>query len=397
MINIQQTISTFKALYGEGPVRVFQAPARVNLIGEHIDYNGGLVFPAALTLMTVVVARPRQDGIIAVAADTLPGIKVECPLGLLGYMKGRSYGAYQLGVADELLKAGYQLVGADLLYTTDIPFGSGLSSSASIEVATAVTLATLGMEAHGQPVKLDMKELAVIGQRAENKFVGVNCGIMDQFASANGKQDHAVLLDCATLDFQHVPLVLGDYRIVITNTNKPHNLIESKYNQRRSECEQGLAMLQGVLPDLKFLCELTPDELVKHQGVITDPVVLQRVTHVVGEQDRVLKAVNALKANDLVLMGQLMTASHTSLRDDYEVTGIELDTLNAAALKVEGVLGSRMTGAGFGGCIVSLVHKDALDTFKTQVEAEYYQAIGYHATCYVSAVGAGAGEYVWQP
>lgn len=392
-MNAKELINQFKEVFGyDQGVRVFEAPARVNLIGEHIDYNGGNVFPAALTIKTMVAAAPRKDAVLRVAATTLPGIVVQSPYSLLSYMKGRSYGAYQFGVADELLKANYPLIGADLLFWGDIPFGSGLSSSASIEVATAFALATLGLEAKGSKAALNRSEIAQVAQRAENNFVGVNCGIMDQFASANGKEDHAILLDCATLKFEHIPLALHDYSIVITNTNKPHNLIESKYNERRQECEEALADLRSVFPDLQYLCALTPQQFHQHAHVITRGEARKRARHAVEEQHRVMVAVEALKNDDLDAFGKLMTASHISLRDLYEVTGRELDVLNDAALQVEGVLGSRMTGAGFGGCIVSLVKTSCIDQFKAYVSKQYTKETGYVPTFIASAVGDGAKE-----
>lgn len=392
-MNAKDFINQFKEVYGyDQGVRLFEAPARVNLIGEHIDYNGGYVFPAALTIKTMVAAAPRKDAVLRVAATSLPGIVVQCPYSLLSYMKGRSYGAYQFGVADELLKANYPLVGADLLFWGDIPFGSGLSSSASIEVATAITLATLGLDAKGSKQELNRSELAQIAQRAENHFVGVNCGIMDQFASANGKKDHAILLDCSTLKFEHVPLQLHDCSIVITNTNKPHNLIESKYNERRQECDEALADLRSVFPELNYLCELTPQQFHQHANVIARGEARKRARHAVEEQHRVMVAVEALKHDDLEAFGKLMTASHISLRDLYEVTGRELDVLNDAALQVEGVLGSRMTGAGFGGCIVSLVKTANIEQFKAYVSKQYTKETGYVPTFIASAVGDGARE-----
>lgn len=392
-MNKQEIIEQFRKVYGyDDGVRVFEAPARVNLIGEHIDYNGGYVFPAALTIKTMVAAAPRNDTILRVGALSLPGLIVQCPFHLLSFMKGRSYGAYQFGVADELLKANYPLVGADLLFWGDIPFGSGLSSSASIEVATAIALATFGLESKQSSESLDMVDIAKICQRAENNFVGVNCGIMDQFASANGKENHAIVLDTSTLKFEHVPLELGAYSLVITNTNKPHNLVESKYNDRRMECDEALLDLRKEFSDLKFLCELTPEQFHKHSHLVQRGEARKRARHAVEEQHRVMIAVEALKHNDLVAFGQLMTASHASLRDLYEVTGKELDILNAAALSVEGVLGSRMTGAGFGGCIVSLVKTSQIPLFEETVRSKYIDGTGYVPTFIASQIGNGAKE-----
>ncbi|MDP4152087.1 MAG: galactokinase [Bacillota bacterium] len=371
----------------------FFAPARVNLIGEHIDYNGGHVFPAALTLMNVVAVRKRGDRIIRLAADDLAGLLVTASLDNLDKYKGKEWGSYQLGVADELIKAGYNVPGCDMLFWGNVPFGSGLSSSASIEVATAVALSTLGLEEQGNAVNLDMTEMAVISQRAENNYVGVNCGVMDQFASANGKKDHAIFLDCRSLDFSLVPIKMEGCSIVISNTKKPRSLADSKYNERRAQCEQGLALLKPALPGINYLCEITPEQLEENIHLIKDEVIAKRVRHCVYEEDRVRKSMEVLHSGDIEAFGKLLCASHDSLRDLYEVTGKELDTLVEAALKVDGTLGSRMTGAGFGGCTVSIVKNEALETFRSKVSTYYTSKTGLFPEFYVSEIGDGAGIF----
>ncbi len=386
-------VSRFISYFGgktEG-IRFFTSPGRVNLIGEHTDYNGGFVFPAALTLATTIVARPRQDRRINLIATDLEKM-VEADLDNLSAYKDLSWGNYQLGVADELQKAGYSLMGCDLMYEDKVPLGSGLSSSAAIEVATAIALVSLGDQRYGRDKAIDKIEMALISQRAEHNFVGVKCGIMDQFASAMGKQDHAIFLDCRDLTYEWVPIELSGYSLVIGNTNKKRSLGEGKYNERRAECEAGLAVLQKVLPHATCLRDVTKMDFERHQQLIENETIKKRVAHVVYEDERVLESVKALKDGNLKLFGQLMNQSHDSLRDLYEVTGVELDTLVEEARKVEGVMGSRMTGAGFGGCTVSLVHNDAIDTFVSKVGQAYRDKIGYSASFYVSEIGEGGRE-----
>ena len=397
MVKREYLENKFEEIFGKGGnLRFFFAPARVNLIGEHIDYNGGHVFPAALTLMNIVAVRKRDDNIIRLAADDLEGLMVTASLDELSKHKGKEWGSYQLGVADELIKAGFNLTGCDMLFWGNVPFGSGLSSSASIEVVTAVALATLGLEDEGKPVNLDMTEISVIAQRAENNFVGVNCGVMDQFASANGKKNHAILLDCSTLDYKLIPLKMEGYSIVISNTKKPRSLADSKYNERRAQCEEGLKILKTALPDLKYLCELTPEELEKYSHLLKDKTIYNRVAHCVYEEARVRKSIEVLSKGDIIAFGKLLNESHNSLRDLYEVTGKELDSLVNAALSVDGTIGSRMTGAGFGGCTVSIVKTDKVDEFKEKVYDRYTKETGLIPEFYVSSIGDGAGEYFFE-
>ncbi|MHB8064925.1 MAG: galactokinase, partial [Ruminiclostridium sp.] len=286
----------------------------------------------------------------------------------------------------------YKLVGVDMLFYDTVPLGSGLSSSAAIELATAVTLVTFGNEAHGITEPINMVEMAVLGQKAENEFCGVSCGIMDQFASAMGKKDHAILLDCGTLKYQYLPLKLDGYKLVLGNTKKKRALGESKYNERVSECTEGLRILQRYLPDKKNLCDITRAEFEQLKSKLEDEVIRKRVTHIIYENDRVLRAVEALKRNDLAELGRLLVEANDSIRDLYEVTGKELDTMTEEAMKVGGVLGSRMTGAGFGGCTVNLVPEDKVDLFIEQVGKNYKERTGITPEFYLSEISDGARE-----
>lgn len=392
-MQIDEMMKMFHEVFGEGgETRIFKSPGRVNLIGEHVDYCGGPVMPAALTMETTIIARKRNDNKLRLKATDLD-IFVEAELDELENFKGKlKWGDYQLGVALELIKDGYKLCGADLLYDDTVPHGGGLSSSAAIEVSTALCLATFANEEAGKSEKINMIEMALIGQRAEHKFIGVNCGIMDQFASAMGKKDHAIFLNCATLDYEHVPLNLGDCKLVLTNTNVKHSLGSSKYNERRAECEEGLKALQKAIPDAKQLADITPEQFEEHKELIENEVVRRRIKHVVGECARVHESVNAMKANDLVRFGELMNASHDSLQYDYEVTCPELDFLSAEARKLEGVLGSRMTGAGFGGCTVSIIKDSAVDEYIQKVGKLYKDKFDIEASFYISDVGDGGKE-----
>jgi galactokinase len=375
----------------EDGIRVFTSPGRVNLIGEHTDYNGGFVFPAALMLSSTVIARPRADRMMNLIATDL-GIQVQGSLDRLEDYRSLKWGNYQLGVADELQKAGYRLTGCDLLYHDTVPLGAGLSSSAAIEVATAVALVSLGNAFHGLDRPVDMIEMALICQKAENNYVGVNCGIMDQFASAMGKADHAIFLDCRDLSYKHVPLNLKGYKIVIANTNKKRSLADSKYNERRSQCEAAYEVLKKYLPNATCLGDISKEEFERFKHEIKDETVRKRAEHIIEENDRVLRSVEALNNNDIELFGRYMTASHDSLRDLYEVTGPELDTLVEEALEIDGTVGSRMTGAGFGGCTVSIVRQEAVDRFINEVGSGYTAKTGLVPTFYVTEVGDGARE-----
>ncbi|MBE5040984.1 galactokinase [Ructibacterium gallinarum] len=370
----------------EEELRVFASPGRVNLIGEHTDYNGGYVFPAALTFCTTVIARKRNDDIIRMKATDLPEI-VEGSIGTIDQFKDLKWGNYQFGVFAELQNAGYTLTGADLLYHDTTPHGAGLSSSAAIEVSSAIAMASLG-----GATKIDHIEMAKLSQMAEHNYVGVKCGIMDQFASAMGQKDHAIFLDCKSLEYELIPIQLDGYKLVLSNTNKKHSLGASKYNERRSECERGLEQLKEKLPNITCLGDVSLKDFEAAKDVITDETVLRRVQHVIEEDDRVKRSIEVLKKGDLDAFGQLMSASHRSLRDLYEVSCPELDLLAAEALKIDGVLGSRMTGAGFGGCTVSLVKDSAVDQFISQIGEKYRNTIGYEASFYITEIGDGGRE-----
>ncbi len=384
-VNVNELREKFEELYGkDGDCKAYFAPGRVNLIGEHTDYNGGHVFPCALTIGTYGVARMRKDrklrffsmnfDHLGVIESSLENLKAEKEAGWTNYPKGVMW-AFE--------KKGFQIpFGMDLLLNGNIPNGSGLSSSASVEVLTGYILKDFfGFEVSNQ-------DLALIGQYAENNFNGVNCGIMDQFAIAMGKKDHAIFLDTADLSYTYAPIKLEGAKLVIACSNKKRGLGDSKYNERRSECETALAELQKVI-DIKGLGDLAEDEFEQHKDAIKDSVRVKRARHAVYENQRTIKAVDALKAGNIELFGRLMNDSHVSLRDDYEVTGIELDTLVEEAWKIKGVIGSRMTGAGFGGCTVSLVKDEAIDAFTEQVGKAYLAKIGYKADFYVVEIGNG--------
>lgn len=388
MPHIPQLKQDFIARFGgsEAGIRVFQAPGRVNLIGEHTDYNGGAVFPAALTFGTTVIIRPRADRSLGLASTNFPQT-LTISLDDIAFREEDDWTNYPKGVVWELNRRGIALsTGYDLLYHGEIPNGAGLSSSASIEVVTAYALLSL----EGKPI--DTVEIAVWSQHAENEFVGVKCGIMDQFAVANGKRDHAIHLDCDTLRYELVPFRSGDYKLVIGNTNKRRGLVDSKYNERRAQCEQAVRDLRAAFPELTLLGQLSLEEYNANESLIADETVRKRARHVVEEIDRVGRSIEVLRANDLAAFGALMNASHDSLRDLYEVTGDELNAMVDAARAVPGVLGSRMTGAGFGGCTISLVHQDAVETFIEQVGSRYEAATGLHPDFYVCDIGDGVRE-----
>lgn len=381
----EEVLVKFKELFGdEGEIGVYFAPGRVNMIGEHTDYNGGHVFPCALTIGTYGVARKREDQKLrfysmnfeqlGVIESSIVDLKPEKEADWTNYPKGMIWAFGEKGMKAEQ--------GMDLVLFGNIPNGSGLSSSASVEVLTGFILKDLfGFEVTNQ-------EIALIGQYSENKFNGVNCGIMDQFAIAMGKAGHAIFLDTATLQYEYAPIRLKDAKIVISCSNKKRGLGDSKYNERRGECESALAQIGEVI-GINALGDLTEDQFEQYKDAIKDSVCQKRAKHAVYENQRTIKAAEALKNNNVTLFGELMNASHVSLRDDYEVTGIELDTLVEEAWKVEGVIGSRMTGAGFGGCTVSIVKESAVDEFIEKVGAAYQKKIGYGADFYVVEIGDG--------
>lgn len=380
-------VKKFKEVFGEGgDIKTYFAPGRVNLIGEHTDYNGGHVFPCALTIGTYAAARKRSDGRLRFYSMNFENLGIlESSLTELKYEREANWTNYPKGVIWAFDKKGYNVdCGLDVVLYGNIPNGSGLSSSASVEVVTGVILKDMfGFD-------VNMVDIALIGQYSENNFNGVNCGIMDQFAIAMGKKDNAIFLDTGDLSYEYAPIKLDGARIVIACSNKKRGLGDSKYNERRTECETALAEIQKV-KDIKSLGELTEEEFEEVKSAVKDPVRVKRAKHAVYENQRTIKAVEALKSDNIELFGKLMNASHVSLRDDYEVTGKELDTLVEAAWEIEGVIGSRMTGAGFGGCTVSIVKNESVDTFIEQVGNEYLEKIGYAADFYVVDIGDGAG------
>ena len=375
----------FREKFGAAQTHAYFSPGRVNLIGEHTDYNGGHVFPCAISLGTYALVAPRTDGISRLYSMNLPeqGV-VQFPMH--GAVKSDAYGwaNYPIGVVRVMEDAGHRAAhGFDIVLYGTLPNGAGLSSSASIEVLMAVILndeLNLG---------IDMVELVKFSQKAENEFVGMNCGIMDQFAVGMGKKDCAILLDCNTLSYRYSKLALDGCSIVITNTNKTHSLVTSAYNERRTQCESALKAMQKVKP-IKALGELTNAEFDAIASAIPDPVERRRARHAVYENNRTLEAVKALEANDVKRFGELMNASHVSLRDDYEVTGPELDTLAELAWQQDGVLGSRMTGGGFAGCTVSIVRDAAIPAFEKNVGDAYTAKIGYAPSFYVANIADGA-------
>lgn len=393
-MTIQEVKKMFIEIYGgeDSDLRIFESPGRVNLIGEHIDYCGGCVMPAALTMKTTIIARKRNDNVIRLKATDLD-ILVETTIPEMAELKGKlKWGDYQIGVALELMKAGYDICGCDLLYDDTVPHGGGLSSSAAIEVSTALMFATFANEASGNDAEIDMIDMALLSQKAEHNFIDVKCGIMDQFASAMGKSDHAIYLNCATLEYEHIPLKLDGYKIVLTNTNVKHSLGSSKYNERREECEKGLSALKGAMPKIEQLADVTPEEFELHKALITDTTVQKRIKHVVYECDRVKKSAEALKNNELDKFGAFMNASHDSLQYDYEVTCPELDFVVMQGRKINGVLGIRMTGAGFGGCAVAVIKDETVDKYIETVGTAYEKEFGHKASFYVTEIGDGGME-----
>lgn len=383
---VNQLMQDFIEKFGDGgEIRKYFAPGRVNLIGEHTDYNGGHVFPCALTIGTYAIVRKRDDRKMRFYSQNFEKLGiVEGSLDSLVYDKAADWTNYPVGVVWAFGEKGYTVdKGFDMLLFGNIPNGSGLSSSASVEVVTGVALRDLfGFD------DVTMQDIALYGQYSENNFNGVNCGIMDQFAIAMGKKDNAIFLDCSDLSYTYAPIKLDNAKIVIACSNKKRGLGDSKYNERRAECEQALAELQTKL-DIKSLGELTEEEFEANKDLIQSEVRQRRAKHAVYENQRTLKAVEVLQAGNIEEFGRLMNASHVSLRDDYEVTGIELDTLVENAWEQEGVIGSRMTGAGFGGCTVSIVKTDCIDRFIENVGKAYLDKIGYAADFYVVEIGDG--------
>ena len=386
-MNVTSLSKTFLDLYQSLPEKAFFAPGRINLIGEHIDYNGGYVFPCAITYGTYAVAGKRKDQLVRLYSDNFPQIGIiEFNLDELFYEKAHHWANYPKGMVKYIMEAGYKLPnGFDCVIKGNIPNGAGLSSSASIELLIGVLINGL--------FELDIPRFKLIklGKRVENEFIGVNSGIMDQFAIGMGKENTAILLDCQTLDYEYAPIQLDNHKIIIMNTNKRRELADSKYNERREECKQALAQLQQKL-SLEELGQLTGEEFEGNKHLISNAIVRKRAKHVVYENLRTLKAFHALKVDNLESFGEMMNESHISLRDDYEVTGIELDSLVEVAWKQRGVVGARMTGAGFGGCAIAIVENDEVERFISNVGAAYFNKIGYEAVFYVASIGDGAKE-----
>ena len=381
----ETVLKKFGELYGDVQgVNVYFAPGRVNLIGEHTDYNGGHVFPCALTIGTYAAVRKRADRKINFYSMNFENMgMIESSLDDLTPSKEADWTNYPKGVMWAFAGRGMTMdCGMDIVLNGNIPNGSGLSSSASLEVLTGYFLKDL----YGFDVT--NIDLAKIGQYSENNFNGMNCGIMDQFASAMGKKDHAIFLDTADLSYEYAPLQLNGAKIVVTNSNVKHSLVNSEYNVRRSECEKALEELQTVI-DIKGLGDLSEEQFEAHKSAIKDEVRVRRAKHAVYENQRAVRAVNALKSNDLKQFGELMNASHVSLRDDYQVSCEEIDVLVEEAWKIDGVIGSRITGGGFGGCTVSIVRDESVDAFQEKVGAAYKERIGKTADFYVVEIGDG--------
>lgn len=379
----------FAELFGDSEgARFYFSPGRVNLIGEHTDYNGGHVFPCALTLGTYGAARKREDNKIHFYSMNLDSFDVvEASLDDLTNKKEYNWANYPLGVVWAFKEKGHTITsGFDMVIWGNIPNGSGLSSSASLEVLTGVILTDLF-----EIKDLSMTDLALIGQYSENNFNGCNCGIMDQFAVAMGKKDHAIFLDTSDLSYEYAPCVLDGAKIVITNSKVKHSLVDSAYNDRRNECAAALKALQSEL-DIQALGDLTPEEFEAHKSLIKDEVQLQRAKHAVYENQRTIDAVTALKAGDIESFGKLMNQSHISLRDDYDVSCEEIDILVDLAWKIPGVLGSRITGGGFGGCTVSIVKNESVDTFIETIGKTYLEKVGHEAEFYTVDIGDGASR-----
>lgn len=381
---IQDTQKIFIKKFGEGgTIIISRAPGRVNLIGEHTDYNDGFVFPMALDFQVVVAARKSDTHLVRIYSadfDETVEFSIDQPI---VYDKEKRWSNYLRGVLVMLQEAGVKLCGMDIAFQGNVPQGSGLSSSAALEVATSIMAQKiLGFN-------IAKPNLAKLCQRAENKFVGMNCGIMDQFISMMGQQGHALFLDCRSLDYQLVPLELGDCRIIICQSGVKHTLVDSEYNKRRQECEQGVAILTKHFPSVKALRDATMDQLEAVKAEL-DPIVYSRCKHVITEDERVLSSIKALNRDDLKTFGQYMNASHDSLRDDYQVSCPEIDLLVDLAREVNGVLGTRITGGGFGGCTVTLIQSTAENQFKEHITKNYQAKTGIVPQIYISTAANGA-------
>ena len=399
LFNPADFLDAFKKIYGSSDgAKLFRSPARINIIGEHIDYNGGKVFPAAIDRYMYFAIRRRDDAKIVYNDLQFEGTFTFDIKDEFFYKKENGYANYLNGILSIIKKRGLSFpCGFELLITSTVPPAGGISSSSALECGFAYAVSELF------GLGISRKDIALIGQQSEHEFMNVKCGIMDQFIIATGKANTAELLDCATIDCEYVPLEMGDYRFVVMNTKKKRQLADSKYNERRSECERALSELKAkALPlsgkkfsntkDLPDLCSLTAEQFAAVSQALSDPVVLRRARHVVTENERVLKAVQELKAGNLAALGELLRQSHASLRDDYEVTGIELDTLADAANAQSCCIGARMTGAGFGGCAIAIVHKDKVDFFIESVQKIYTDKIGHDAGFFACSPSDGVAE-----
>ena len=383
-MTIDQLKSAYEAAYSKSATDIFFAPGRVNLIGEHTDYNGGFVFPCALSFGTYLLLSPNEEQKINFRSLNMEAVYALELTQLSEPLPDKAWANYPLGVFAQFIKRGVSIIqGYDILFWGNVPAGAGLSSSAAMEVVTAYALNELLGTGYG------LAELAKIGRAAEHEFAGVMCGIMDQFASAHGKADHAIYLNCDTLEYDLVPVKLEGVKVVVTNTHSPHKLDSGSFNDRVRQCQLAVEQINAVRP-IQYLAELSQTEFEQVQHAITDETAHRRARHVVGEVQRTKDAVEALQQGDINKFGILMNQSHISLRDDYEVTGPQLDALAEAAWKVDGVLGSRMTGGGFGGCTVSLVRDEAIPTFIEKVGAEYIAKTGLTADFYIAEIGDGA-------
>ena len=378
----------FEKEYGTSDREIleFLSPGRVNLIGEHIDYNGGFVFPAALTVGIYAAVALRDDNLIRMRSKNVSGEVILDLNQTLEYKKEDDWGNYPKGVIKELIERGHSLKGMDIVFYSNLPDGAGLSSSAALEVLTAYI--ALYIEDPKGAEDIDRVEIAKLSQKVENQFIGVNCGIMDQFAVAMGKENNAILLDCNSLYYDYAPLNLGNYTLVIMNTNKRRELADSKYNERRGECEKALEIINSNKETkLNNLCEATIEDI---NSFIKDEIIKKRAIHVVTENERVKNSMEALKVNDIITFGKYVTGSHMSLEKDYEVTGLHLDTIVHEALKIDGCIGARMTGAGFGGCAIAIVNTESVDAFKAEVSKAYKDVTGIEPAFYTSKIGEGA-------
>lgn len=388
-MDVNAMINEFSSRFGRPPEHIFFCPGRVNLIGEHIDYNGGKVMPCAISLGTYLAISKNKDKLLRFHSLNFPET-IELHLQESYSKTGKTWFNYPLGVINELLQEGNMVSGLDMLFMGNLPIGSGLSSSASIEVLTAFALSQLfGM-------KISNKDIALMGKKVENEFIGVNSGIMDQFAVVMGKKDKAILLDCDSLEYEYLPFETGEYILAIINSNKQRRLADSKYNDRFAECGKVLKALKKEL-NVTNLCDIHLNTFEEHRHLIDDPVLDKRALHVISENFRVGEAKDALKANDLASFGKLMYASHQSLKDWYEVTGKELDSIVEFCKTYEDCIGARMTGAGFGGCAIALVKENKFDDFSSRLTSNYEEKIGYKPEVFASEIGEGVRELKTRP